>query len=94
MAFEEINTYEDRKIFPNLRRTPMTPRNISLNLELGQTILVGQNDQPATITKIEFHEKTGEININTTRGPRKVLTFKLCDEANSGALAEPADKYR
>ena len=67
----------------------MTLRNISLNLELGQTILVGQNDQPATITKIEFHEKTGEININTTRGPRKVLTFKLCDEANSGAMLSP-----
>jgi len=72
----------------------MTLRNISLNLEIGQTILVGQNDQQATITKIEFHEKTGEININTTRGPRKVLTFKLYDEANSGALADPADKYR
>jgi hypothetical protein len=38
----------------------MTLRNISLNLELGQIILVGQNNEPATITKIEFHEKTGE----------------------------------
>ena len=46
----------------------MTLRHISLNLELGQTILVGQNDEPAQITKIEFHEKSGEVNINTTRG--------------------------
>ena len=72
----------------------MTLRNIDLHLELGQTILVGPNNEPAEITKIEFHEKTGEININTTRGPRKVLTFKLCDEANSGAYDSPADKYR
>ena len=71
-----------------------TLKTINLNLELGQTILVGQNNEPAQITKIEFHEKTGEININTTRGPRKVLTFRLCDEANSGAYDSPADKYR
>ena len=54
-----------------------TLRNININLELGQDILVGQNDERATITKIEFHEKTGEININTTKGPRKALSFKL-----------------
>ena len=55
-------------------------KNISLNLELGQTILVGQNNEPATITKIEFHEKSGEVNINTTKGPRKALTFRLCEQ--------------
>lgn len=70
----------------------MTLRNISLNLELGQTILVGKNNEPAEITKIEFHEKSGEVNINTTRGPRKVLTFKLT--APEVATANPADKYR
>jgi hypothetical protein len=68
-------------------------RNLNLNLELGQTILVGQNNEPAQITKIEFHEKSGEIDINTTRGPRKVLTFRLCDEANE-SYDNPADKYR
>lgn len=74
----------------------MTLRNISLNLELGQTILVGKNNEPAEITKIEYHEKSGEININTTKGPRKVLTFKLCEDlvANSGAYSNPADRYR
>lgn len=74
----------------------MTLRNISLNLELGQTILVGKNNEPAEITKIEYHEKSGEININTTKGPRKVLTFKLCEDlvANSGAYSKPADRYR
>jgi len=72
-----------------------TLRNLSVNLELGQTILVGQNREPATITKIEFHEKSGEININTTRGPRKVLSFALCDQDDSfDSSVNPADKYR
>ena len=71
-----------------------TLRNISLNLELGQEILVGQNNERATITKIEYHDKTGEININTTRGPRKVLTFRLAEDGYSGACDNPADKYR
>lgn len=70
----------------------MTLRNISLNLEIGQTILVGKNNEPATITKIEWHEKSGEVNINTTKGPRKVLTFKLCEDSND--CLNPADKYR
>jgi hypothetical protein len=72
----------------------MTLRNISLNLELGQEILVGQNNEKATITKIEYHDKTGEININTTRGPRKALTFRLCEQSNDGYYENPADKYR
>lgn len=72
----------------------MTLRNISLNLELGQTILVGQNNEPATITKIEFHEKTGEVNINTTKGPRKALTFRLCEQTSDDQYENPADKYR
>jgi hypothetical protein len=53
--------------------------------------LVGPNSQPATITKIEYFDKTGEISLNTTRGPRKALTFRLSAEN----LAEtPADRYR
>lgn len=68
-----------------------TLRNLSVNLALGQTILVGQNREPAQITKIEFHEKTGEISINTTRGPRKALSFALCAEPESD---NPADRYR
>lgn len=71
----------------------MTLRNLSLNLEIGQTILVGPNNKPAQITKIEFHEKSGEVNINTTQGPRKVLTFKLCEQTQD-QYEEPADKYR
>ncbi len=72
----------------------MTLRNINLNLELGQTILVGQNNEPATITKIEFHENSGEVSLNTTKGPRKALTFRLCEDRNSGAYSNPADRYR
>jgi hypothetical protein len=72
----------------------MTLKNLNLNLELGQTILVGQNDKRAQITKIEFHEKSGTVSINTTEGPRNALTFRLCDEANSDPHANPADKYR
>lgn len=71
----------------------MTLRNISLNLELGQDILVGPNNDRATITKIEYHEKSGEININTTKGPRKALTFRLCEQ-DEGNYENPADKYR
>ena len=54
---------------------------ITLELSVGQTILVGQNDSPATITKIEYFDRTGEISINTTRGPRKALTFRLVTPA-------------
>lgn len=70
-----------------------TLRKLTLDLELGQTILVGQGNKPATITKIEYHEKTGEVSINTTRGPRKALTFRLThwDADDSG---DPADRYR
>lgn len=72
----------------------MTLKNISLNLELGQTILVGPKNEPAEITKIEFHEKSGEIDINTTKGPRKALTFKLCEQSQDNESINPADKYR
>lgn len=71
----------------------MKLRNLTLNLELGQEILVGPNDERATITKIEFYEKSGEVSINTTRGPRKALTFKLCEQEND-YYDNPADKYR
>jgi len=70
-----------------------TLRNISLNLELGQEILVGHNNERAKITKIEYHEKTGEISINTTRGPRKALTFRLCEQEHA-EHENPADRYR
>jgi hypothetical protein len=69
-----------------------TLRNINLSLELGQTILVGPNRKPAEITKIEFHEKTGEITLNTTAGPRKALTFALAGEDDE--FENPADRYR
>lgn len=68
----------------------MTLRNISLNLELGQTILVGKNREPAEITKIEYFERSGEITINTTKGPRKALTFALPAQEELNA----ADRYR
>jgi hypothetical protein len=70
-----------------------TLKNLNVNLELGQTILVGQNREPAKITKIEFHENSGEISINTTKGPRKALSFALCSSSESTS-ANPADKYR
>lgn len=70
-----------------------TLRNISLNLELGQTILVGQKREPATITKIEYFHKTGEIVLNTTKGTRKALTFSLVDSQDCEDL-NPADRYR
>ena len=72
----------------------MTLKNISLNLELGQEILVGPNNDRAKITKIEFHEKSGEVTLNTTRGPRKALTFRLCEADENEYYDNPADKYR
>ncbi len=70
-----------------------TLRNISLNLELGQTILVGPRREPAEITKIEYFDKTGEIVLNTTRGPRKALTFALVDDDDPDT-GNSADRYR
>ena len=70
----------------------MTLRNINLNLELGQEILVGQNGERAKITKIEYHKKSGEVELKTTKGPRKALTFKLCEQTET--FNNPADKYR
>ena len=68
-----------------------TLNRITVDLELGQTILVGPNNQPAEITKIEYFSKTGEISLNTTRGPRKALTFKLPAQLSD---ENPADRYR
>lgn len=70
-----------------------TLNRITVDIELGQTILVGPNNQPAQITKIEFHPKSGEISLNTTRGPRNALTFKLVNE-NDQNFSNPADRYR
>ena len=75
---------------------PMTLRNINLAFELGQEILVGNSKKPAKITKIEYHEKSGEVVLGTTRGTRKALTFSLINDY--GSLGEDkvclADKYR
>ena len=71
-----------------------TLRNISLNLELGQEICVGPKNDRARITKIEFHEKTGEISLNTTLGPRKALTFRILPEFDLPESGNAADKYR
>lgn len=69
-----------------------TLRNITLNFELGQTILVGPNRKPAQITKIEYFDRTGEIVLNTTRGTRKALTFALVDSEHEDQ--NPSDRYR
>ena len=70
-----------------------TLRKLDLRFELGQTILVGPKREPATITKIEFHENSGEISLNTTRGPRKALTFSLVEDT-AAASDNPADRFR
>ena len=40
---------------------------INVELTLGDTILVGKNKQPAEITKIEYHQHSGEVTLNTTK---------------------------
>ena len=67
-----------------------TLKNISLDLKLGQTILVGPGRKPAEITKIEYFAKTGEIVLNTTQGVRRALTFALVEDE----YANPADRFR
>ena len=84
-----INTFTT---FVVRKEISMTLKNIDLHLEIGQEILVGPNNDRAKITKIEFHEKSGEVAINTTRGPRKALTFRLCEDDHSEG--NPADRYR
>ena len=78
-----------------IMENPMTLRNINLAFELGQQILVGNSKKPAKITKIEYHEKSGEVVLGTTRGTRKALTFSLM---NNSSLDDNevclADKYR
>lgn len=72
----------------------MKLNQLTVNLAVGQTILVGPNSEPAEITKIEYHAKSGEIDINTTKGPRKVLTFRLANNQPHSNSCNPADKYR
>ena len=57
-------------------------RNLAINLEVGQEIRVGKHNERAKITKIEYFDKSGDISVNTTKGPRKVLTFRLCDDSD------------
>lgn len=68
-----------------------TLKTMTIQLEIGQEILIGSNFEPATITKIEFNNKTGEVNLNTTKGPRRALTFRLKEKDKNN---NPADKYR
>ena len=69
----------------------MNLKSIQINLALGQDILVGHKQEKATITKIEHFEKSGDVVINTTRGTRKVLTFKLLPHSQTNNVA---DRYR
>lgn len=71
----------------------MQTKTLTLHLFVGQKIAVGENNDYATITKIEFMEKTGEVCLNTTKGPRKALTFRLTDLSNDD-VTNPADRYR
>ena len=66
-------------------------KQLNLNLQVGQEILIGKHER-AKITKIEYFDKSGDISVNTTKGPRKVLTFKLCDDGDR--YDNLADKYR
>ncbi len=57
--------------------TMMNVKTFTINLELGQKILVGPKRKPAEITKIEWFERSGELELRTTEGKRKALTFAL-----------------
>jgi len=69
----------------------MNLKKLQINLQVGQSILVGPKNEPATITKIEQHGASGDITINTTKGTRKVLTFRLLPEHQTD---NAADRFR
>lgn len=69
-------------------------RQLQLNLAVGQEIAVGKHDDVAKITKIEYFPKSGDVSINTTRGPRKALTFRILESSNEDSYESTADKYR
>ena len=50
---------------------------LTVELEIGQTIVV--KGRKVEITKIEYHERSGDVVIGTTGGSRKALTFSLVD---------------
>lgn len=50
---------------------------VTIELNVGDEILVGKSRTPATITKIEYHERSGDIELRTTKGKRRALTFSL-----------------
>ena len=52
-------------------------KTFTVHLEVGQKILVGKSRKPAEITKIEWFERSGELELRTTEGKRKALTFAL-----------------
>ena len=54
-----------------------TLNKITIDLEVGDRILVGKSRKPATITKIEYFERTGTIQLGTTAGKRNALTFSI-----------------
>ena len=66
----------------------MNVKHIDIHLRVGQTIMI--KGKPATINKIEYHERTGEIELKTTQGNRRALTFQLVDDAPE----DPAERYR
>jgi len=66
----------------------MNVKSIDIRLRVGQEIMI--KGKPATINKIEYHERTGEIELKTTQGNRRALTFQLVDEP----CEDPAERYR
>lgn len=66
----------------------MNVKNIDISLRVGQTIMI--KGKPAVINKIEYHQRTGEIELKTTQGNRRALTFQLLPDAD----VDPAERYR
>ncbi len=61
-----------------------TLTKITIDLQVGDRILVGKSRKPANITKIEYFERTGTVSLGTTLGTRNALTFSIdtadCDK--------------
>ena len=70
----------------------MNLKTITIELAVGDTIMVkGRKER---INKIEYFARTGEIDLKTTGGSRRALTFQLVDDHSAESFDNAADRYR
>lgn len=68
-------------------------KSVTVTVNVGDEILVGKfRNSRAKINKIEVNS-SGEVTLKTTKGERKLLTFRqVAEDFDTGRVG--ADKYR